>query len=167
MSAAIEARQLKAADLAAYRALQRFALTEAPDAFAQTVEQDASTSDEDVAAWLDRGEAWGVFKSGALVGKLVMDALPYAAFAHTRWLHAVYIHPDARSSGAGEALMAAAAAHAREQGVTRLLLWVHSENGRARAFYEKIGFRETGMIPGGIRVGDHFVDDILMWMPLR
>lgn len=159
-------RPLTRADLAAYRALQCLALTEAPDAFAQTVEQDARTSDEEVAAWLDHGETWGVFSNGALVGKLVMDALPYAAFAHTRWLHAVYIHPDARRSGAGDALMAAVVAHAQENDVTRLLLWVHSENGRARAFYERIGFRETGSIPGGIRVRDHFIDDILMWMPL-
>lgn len=162
----IEARRLTSADLAAYRALHRFALEEAPHAFAQTLEQDAAQSDEAVAVWLDRGEVWGVLKDGALAGKLVMDALPYPAFAHTRWLHAVYLHPAARGTGAGAVLMEAAAAQAKAQGVTHLLLWVHAENQPARAFYEKLGFRQTGIIPGGIRIGNRFVDDILMWLPL-
>lgn len=80
----LSARLLSSADLAAYRALQRQSLEEAPLAFVQTLDEDARTPDEEVAAWLDRGEVWGVFRRGELVGKLVLEALPHAPFAHTR-----------------------------------------------------------------------------------
>jgi GNAT superfamily N-acetyltransferase len=155
-------RVLTASDLAAYRALHRFGMTEAPLGFVDVAETDAARSDSEVAAMLDRGDGWGVFDGDRLVGKLTIDALPYPSLAHTFWVHAVYVHPDARGSGASTALMQAAIESAAARGARRVALWVNEANTPARRFYERMGFHETGRIPGGIRVGDRYVDDVLM-----
>lgn len=158
-------RQLTAADVAEYRALHRFGMKESPTGFVDVAETDAARPDADVIAMLMRGEGWGVFEGERLVGKLVIDALPYPSLAHTFWLHAVYVHPDARGGGASARLMRTAIEHARANlGAKRFALWVHGANRRAKAFYERLGFREGGRIPQGILVGGEYVDDILMTM---
>src|SRR5262245_2735270 len=128
MSLNLQTRPLTLADLEAYRALHRFGLDEAPHAFVETPANDAARGDDTVAAMLTRGDAWGVFDGERLVGKLVIDAPPYDCLAHTRWLHAVYLHPDARGAGAGAALMQAAITDARRRGATRIALWVNEQN---------------------------------------
>lgn len=159
-------RQLTVDDLDAYRALHRFALKEAPHAFVETQVNDDARPDSVIASMLERGEGWGVFNGDRLVGKLVIDGLPYAALAHTRWLHAVYLHPDARGAGAGAALINAAIAHVKAGGARRIALWVNAENSAAQAMYFRLGFRETGRVPGGIIVGEKLVDDVLMCLEI-
>lgn len=155
-------RVLTVEDLRAYRELHRFGMTESPLGFVDVVATDAARPDSDVAATLARGEGWGVFDGERLVGKLTIDALPYPSLAHTFWVHAVYVHPDARGRGASAALMQAAIASAVAKGASRIALWVNEANTTARRFYERMGFRETGRIPGGIQVGERYVDDVLM-----
>lgn len=162
----MDIRQLTTSDLAAYRALHRFGMHEAPMGFVDVHETDAARPDSDVRAMLERGEAWGVFSGERLVGKLTIDALPYPSLAHTFWVHAVYVHPDARGSGASGALMGAAIAHAQTKGALCIALWVNGANTRARALYERLGFRQTGHVPGGIKVGGAYADDILMTLEL-
>jgi GNAT superfamily N-acetyltransferase len=155
-------RQLIAADLADYRALHRHGMIEAPLAVVDTRETDATRSDAEVIAMLKRGEAWGAFEGERLLGKLTIDALPYPSLAHTFWVHALYVHPDLRGSGASTALMRAAVAWACSRGATRVALWVSGANTHAHRLYERLGFRETGRIPGGIFVGGRQCDDVLM-----
>lgn len=155
-------RRLAVSDLAAYRALHRRALKEAAQAFVETPEEDADKPDSDVAPVLERGEAWGAFVDGKLVGKMTIDCLPYAALAHTRWLHALYVGPEGRGGGLAVKLVEAAMQDAQAVGASRFILWVNTENKAARRFYEKLGFRETGRIPGGIRMNGRIMDDVLM-----
>lgn len=162
----VAVRALTADDLAAYRALHRFALKQAPEAFAETSAQDAARTDTKVAADLARGETWGAFVEGRLVGKLVIDSPPWEAFQHTRWLHGVYVHPDARGAGAAEALVKGALASAKEAGAFIAVLWVSEKNAAARRFYERFGFREVGRIAKGIAVDGAYVDDVMMRLEL-
>lgn len=159
-------RQLAAADLAEYRALHRFGIEESPSGFIDVEETDAARPDAEVVAMLMRGEGWGVFEGERLVGKLVADALPYPSLAPTFWLRAVYVHPDARGTGASERLIHAAIEYARAKGGSRMALWVHGANPHARALYERIGFRESGRIPRGISINGELVDDVLMSVAL-
>lgn len=163
----MQVRVLTVADLRAYRDLHRYGMSEAPLGFVDVAETDAARPDADVAAMLERGEAFGAFEGERLVGKLTVDALPYPSLAHTFWVHAVYVHPDARGSGASTALMQIAVEHARAKGARRVVLWVNEANTPARRFYERFGFREAGRIPQGIRAGEHFVDDVLMWLAVE
>ncbi|MFZ2029057.1 MAG: GNAT family N-acetyltransferase [Vitreimonas sp.] len=159
-------RQLTAVDLNAYRALHRFGMIEAPMGFVDVPETDAARPDADVEAMLARGEGWGAFEGERLVAKLTVDALPYPSLAHTFWVHAVYVHPDARGSGASSALIRKAVEAARGKGASRIALWVNGANKHARALYERLGFVQTGRIPEGISVDGERVDDVLMVLAL-
>ncbi|EKX64472.1 acetyltransferase, GNAT family [Streptomyces ipomoeae 91-03] len=57
----------------------------------------------------------------------------------------VFLREGHRGKGVGEALFAAALAWAREVGLQRVRLFVHEGNGRAAAFYRRIGFVGTGV----------------------
>ncbi|MFE1248550.1 GNAT family N-acetyltransferase [Streptomyces sp. NPDC058735] len=59
-------------------------------------------------------------------------------------LYALYVHPDHIGRGAGRALLAESVARCAAAGRGRLLLWVLEDNGRARRFYERAGFRADG-----------------------
>lgn len=155
-------RVLTVEDLRAYRELHRYGMTEAPLGFVDVAATDEARPDSEVAAMLERGEGWGVFDGERLVGKLSIDALPYPSLSHTFWVHAVYVHPDARGCGASTALMHAAIESAGAKGARRIALWVNETNTAARRFYERMGFVETGRIPEGIRVGERYVGDVLM-----
>jgi GNAT superfamily N-acetyltransferase len=159
-------RQLTVGDLAAYRALHRFGIGESPSGFVDVEETDAARPDEVVAATLARGEAWGVFDGERLLGKLTIDALPYPSLALTYWIHAVYVHPDARGSGASSKLIRAAIDYVRSKGARRVALWVNGVNAHARGLYERVGFEQTGRVPGGIQVAGEYVDDVLMTLEL-
>jgi GNAT superfamily N-acetyltransferase len=155
-------RQLTAHDLQAYRALHRFGMEESPLGFVDVAATDAARPDTEVTAMLVRGDAWGAFDGERLIGKLTIDALPYPSLAHTFWVHAVYVHPDARGTGVSGKLLRAAIANAQSRGASRIALWVNDANAHAKALYARLGFRETGRIPGGIRVAGAYVDDVLM-----
>jgi len=67
-------------------------------------------------------------------------------------LYAIYVDPDAWSSGAGRALMIEAEATlAREYGAA--LLWVLEHNPRARNFYERSGWAPDGVRKAEERFG--------------
>ncbi len=166
MTKRLHVRRLTVGDLAAYRALHRFGIEESPAGFIDVLETDAARPDAEVAAMLVRGEGWGVFDGERLLGKLSTDALPYPCLAPTFWLRAVYVHPDARGTGASGKLIRAAIEDARAKGGSRMALWVHAANPHAQVLYDRLGFRESGRIPQGILINGELVDDVLMSMPL-
>lgn len=155
-------RQLTPGDLAAYRGLHRFGMAESPTGFVDVEATDAARPDADVEAMLARGDGWGAFDGERLLGKLTIDALPYPSLSRTFWIHAVYVHPDARGTGASTKLIKTAIEYARSKGARRVALWVNGVNAHAKGLYERVGFQQTGRVPGGIQVGDAFVDDVLM-----
>ncbi|ANP47800.1 GNAT family N-acetyltransferase [Candidatus Viadribacter manganicus] len=159
-------RQLQVGDLTAYRELHRFGIVESPNGFVDVAATDAARPDDDVTQMLARGEGWGAFDGDRLVGKLTIDALPYPSLAHTFWIHAVYVHPDARGKGASGKLIRAAIESAQSKGARRIALWVNGVNPHARGLYERMGFRQTGHIPGGIQIDGAYVDDVLMSLEL-
>jgi len=83
--------------------------------------------------------------NGRLAGFVVVD---------TNWrdeygervgeIHEIAVHPDFWGKGVGARLLEAALAFIRKQGLKRARLWVGEDNWRARQFYRRYGFRETG-----------------------
>jgi GNAT superfamily N-acetyltransferase len=59
-------------------------------------------------------------------------------------VYALYVLESRWRSGLGRGLMDAVAGHWRAAGVSTLVLWVAQGNGRARAFYEALGWRPDG-----------------------
>jgi ribosomal protein S18 acetylase RimI-like enzyme len=56
----------------------------------------------------------------------------------------LYVAPDSQSMGVGQALLARSLEELASRGLDRALLWVLEKNYRARAFYERAGFRLDG-----------------------
>jgi GNAT superfamily N-acetyltransferase len=59
-------------------------------------------------------------------------------------IYALYVHPDEWGGGVGRALMERMLRELRVTGHRPLLLWVLTDNARARAFYERMGFEADG-----------------------
>ncbi|MGW2722222.1 GNAT family N-acetyltransferase [Streptomyces sp. NPDC001492] len=57
----------------------------------------------------------------------------------------VFVRPECRGIGLTEVLFDAGLEWAWAQGVERVRLIVHEENGRAQRFYRKVGFTPTGV----------------------
>ncbi len=58
-------------------------------------------------------------------------------------LYAIYVHPDAWSTGLGRVLIERAEEHLADV-YGEATLWVLEENARARRFYERAGWRQDG-----------------------
>ena len=57
----------------------------------------------------------------------------------------VFVLPDHRSFGVGRALVATVSAWAGDKGASGVSLQVAAANGRARKFYDELGFREISV----------------------
>lgn len=60
----------------------------------------------------------------------------------------VDVAPEHRRAGIGRVLMEAGEAHLAGAGCTGVVLEVAVSNAGAQAFYEQLGYRESGYIPG-------------------
>ena len=84
--------------------------------------------------------------TGAPVGYAVLTVpdFPIATDDRDIELRRIYALQATHGSGLGTALIEAAIGEARARGCQRVLLGTHPENGRARRFYERSGFRVIG-----------------------
>ena len=119
----------------AYRDLQNYAYREKPQILRYLDWLYDGDPEHFYVAWNERGEPVG-FISG-----------------HSRWLdedlgqvgniHEMVVHPDWRGRGVGRALFDRLAADLAAENPV-LILWVGEGNHRARAMYERRGFKEIG-----------------------
>jgi ribosomal protein S18 acetylase RimI-like enzyme len=106
-------------------------------------------------------------EGGAVVGYVLLGpATRLASNAHVVQIHGLAVAPAARRHGTGRALLQAAAAEAERRGATRLTLRVLGTNEGARALYAGMGFVVEGIQRDEFRLGDRYVDDVLMALSL-
>ena len=79
--------------------------------------------------------AWVAERDGEIVGIAVRAGAE---------LRDLYVVPEAWGSGVAEELMEAALADIRADSSAEALLWVGEENARARRFYEREGWTQSG-----------------------
>ncbi|MCX5149083.1 GNAT family N-acetyltransferase [Streptomyces sp. NBC_00320] len=104
---------------------------------------------------------------GRLAGWLILRRDPHPLVAHCGAVNHVMTHPDFRGRGIGTALMHRVRDLARqEMGLEQLHIAVRAGLG-LEEFYGRLGWREIGRWPGGLRVapGDDR-DEILMYLAL-
>lgn len=146
---AVQIRQAAPDDWAALRQVRLAALAEAPYAFGSTLDSEIARPERH---WRARIAGWPQFIAWAgtePVGIAAGFAEPAAdsdqAGARGSWhLVSMWVSPQARGRGIADDLVAAVSACARADGARRLTLWVTDVNARARAFYQRMGFRSTG-----------------------
>jgi len=87
-------------------------------------------------------------RDGNLLGYALLARLYRAHFAaRIMDLHHLFVLPEARNSGVGEAMIRAAKIEAEAQGCSQLVVSTHPDNHRAQGFYRKLGFQDAS--PGG------------------
>lgn len=151
----MEVRRVRPEEWPTLRAFRLRALAADPRAFGATLEEEEHMPDD---AWRARalegasgGErlfAVAEDRTGAwkgMVGGRRLDA-------PGEWeIIALWVAPEARGRGIGEALVYFALAWARDSGAERVVLWVTTENPGAARVYERCGFAREGEATQGRR----------------
>jgi ribosomal protein S18 acetylase RimI-like enzyme len=137
-------RQLAREELAALRAIRLRALQDAPGAYGSTYEEAAARTDADWQRWFDNVTPFLAEQTegGAAIGLAATYRDPdEQAVAH---LISMWVAPEARGAGAGDALVKAVIRFARTDGAAAVRLHVVDGNDSAIRLYERNGFRLTG-----------------------
>jgi ribosomal protein S18 acetylase RimI-like enzyme len=64
---------------------------------------------------------------------------------HRGWVYYVATDPKHQGTGLGRAIMDAAEAWLAKRGIWKVQLLVRDTNGQAKGFYERLGYRDTGV----------------------
>ncbi|WP_127507912.1 GNAT family N-acetyltransferase [Actinoplanes solisilvae] len=105
--------------------------------------------------------------SGDLVALLFVASNQFALKEHWRVLKRVMVTPKSQGRGYGAALMREAERVGRRMGLDAFQVTVRGGAGTEK-FYERLGYREVGRMPGALRVapGDDR-DEIYLWLGLN
>jgi RimJ/RimL family protein N-acetyltransferase len=168
-----EIRILTEHDAKAFHALQLRATKDHPEAFGMAYEELLQRSVEDIvkgfreAAQTGNPLYFGAFDP-ALVGLVRLIAYGGIRLGHRGGLGGMYVAPEARGKGAGKAMLESAISHARDVlGLELITLSVTAGNETARKLYEAAGFRQHGVEPCGLKVGEQCYDLELMYLRLK
>lgn len=173
MDAALTVRELRVADLDAYKALRDHALAHHEEAFTSDAPTEALRSAASYTRRLGGDGAAGGFTLGAFRGDALVGAITLERDARTKVRHVGHIvgtmvHADEMRRGVGRALLDAlierAAADAELQ---QLTLTVTAGNAPAERLYARAGFTVFGTQPGAIRIGGRAYDKHHMLLQLK
>ncbi len=116
----------------------------------------------------NRGEVVSVaaFHGGKMVGHCDVRRRMADDVMHAGTL-GVTILKGYRGVGLGERLLGEALGEARRAGIWLVQLTVFSGNLRAIGLYEKMGFRQAGLIPNKMLRDGRHLDEVIMYADLR
>jgi len=127
-----------------YRDVRLASLLDSPLAFASTYAAEAAFGDDRWLARVHSGSCtWLAMLAEQPVGTVTSVRFPEQAEEET-CLVGLWVAGHARGTGVADALVTKVLDDARSRGLVRVTLDVAEANGRARAFYERMGFRPTG-----------------------
>jgi ribosomal protein S18 acetylase RimI-like enzyme len=161
----IAVRLITPEDYDVFRALRLESLRLLPDCFAADPMQEEAMPKEEWLSRLASASSFGGFIDGTLSGMVVFSRPSRPKLAHTGDIGAMYVRASAQGTSLAGALMTALLKHA-ETVVEQVQLTVNAENTRAIKFYQRHGFRQIGIIPRSLHVGDRYYDDMLMFRGL-
>lgn len=153
-------------DWEVYRAIRLAALSESPEAFVGTHDEEQEYPESLWRERMRRSTRLLAQRDGRPVGVLSLGRVgpPERQVAE---VFGLWVHPAARGTGVASRLLEAAADQARRDDETHLAYWVGTENGRAVAFASGIGFRPTDFRrPLRVVSEDDGGEEIAMVLPL-
>jgi ribosomal protein S18 acetylase RimI-like enzyme len=164
----IEIRPITRAEAGAWRALRLEMLRNHPTAFKSSFEEEAARAMEHFADAIGEDGVdvrFGVYRAGQLMGAAGFLREKRAKTAHKGVMGSVYVKPELRGRGVGEALVRRVVDHARQH-VVLLLCSVVSDNRAARALYGRLGFVRYGLEPRALRYAGRDYDEELLALAL-
>ena len=135
-------RRLAPEEAPRLRAIRLRSLADAPDAFGTTYDEAAALPLDSWAAQVREIRTFVAVVDGEDAG-LVRGARDDSRI-DTAWLISIWVAPEVRGQGVGEALIDAVVEWARAGGARRLLLDVGDHNRPAIALYARMGFEPNG-----------------------
>lgn len=154
-------RQLGAEDAGDYRALRLRALQLHPDAFGSSYEEEVGQPVANFSNALLSQLVVGCLNGSELVGVAGLYRSNSPKTKHRGVVWGMFVAPEDRRAGAGGRLLAAIVEHARHE-VEDLTLSVASHNEAAIGLYRRFGFAEYGHDRRALKIGDQYVDELLM-----
>ncbi len=136
-------RELRAEDWRTWRSMRRAALADAPEAFGSSLAEWSGAGDTE-----ERWRARLVAVSYNVLAEL--DGSPVGMVSATSPAHgdmellSMWVAPEGRGRGVGDALVTWVRERARQAGATRVLLDVRAANSHAITLYERNGFCDIG-----------------------
>ena len=164
----MEIRRLTIVDAPAYRRLRLRGLREHPEAFTSSWEEDDAQPLAATEARLASLQQvlWGAFDGGALRGIVGLELLRRPKEQHKAKVVGMYVPADAAGRGIGAALLRTLLAHARQAGLSDLVLTVTEGNAAALRLYRRAGFEAFGTEPRAIRVDGRAFGKVHMHLAL-
>jgi GNAT superfamily N-acetyltransferase len=137
-------RETEVDDWAAMRDIRLAALQDAPDAFAATYHQEVSFTEAQWRTRIDRGGSFLAYVPEVSASDPAGLSCGYLTDPDTVNLVSMWVNPQARGHGVGQALIAAVTGWARARAAQSVHLWVTETNSPARRLYQRCGFSLTG-----------------------
>ncbi len=128
-----------------------------------TVEQEREHLEEVHSA--ERAVHYGVWKDGELIANGSLNALP-RRMSHVADMGLAVVR-EQWNKGIGGMLLERLIGYARLSGIEIIKLEVRSDNAGAIHLYEKYGFQRTGRLPAYFKIGNEYVDFVIMCLDLR
>ncbi len=167
--AVVTIRPLAAGDAQAFRALRIAALSDVPEAFTASAEEEVALTNEEMVARAvppPPSIFFGAFADGVLVGIAGYAGNSRAKTRHKGIMIAVYVAPDWRAAKLGRRLVETVIEHARALNAI-LHCTVRANNEPARRLYRSLGFVAYGLERDAVFVDGRFLDDELLALDLR
>jgi ribosomal protein S18 acetylase RimI-like enzyme len=164
----VSVRVLTEADTAAFQAMRLRALKEHPEAFGSSFEAEVGMALEQFAKFLSSPDSpwFGAFRDDQLLGVAGLMRSQGTKTRHRAMISGMYVVPEGRGLGLGQALVDAVMNRARAtNGLEDVSLAVTVGNDAARHIYIKAGFTPYSIDPRYLKVGDQYFD--IEWMILR
>jgi RimJ/RimL family protein N-acetyltransferase len=167
----VAVRPVRAGEAAALWSLRLRALADAPEAFADTLDE-ASARGPGAGEELLAGQAHGrqfvavAELAGELVGMTGVRRADWAKFRHRATLWGMWVAPEARRAGVAGVMLDQAVAWCRAAGVGSVALSVVVGNLAALRLYRRAGFVVYGTDPDAMREGGRPVAEHLMLLRL-
>ncbi|WP_084536966.1 GNAT family N-acetyltransferase [Azospirillum halopraeferens] len=165
---AVEVREARPADAAAYGACDRavrtetrFLLRTAAEGLTDTAAAGRFLAGQAVSA---RAATLVAVQGSAIIGLASVWGAPHARTAHD-WSLTLAVRRPWWGRGVAGRLLAAVEARARAGGCTRLSLWVLAHNTRARALYARHGFMQEAVARRFARIDGGYADHVAMAKP--
>ncbi|MCU1331292.1 MAG: acetyltransferase, family [Candidatus Angelobacter sp.] len=160
-------RLLTPDDAKAFWHLRLEALRNDSASFADSAEEHLATTVETARERLSKNDpisnfVVGVFEDGHLTATAGFYRYAHNKERHKGHIWGVYVRPESRGKGVASALMKEIVRRARAIGGLEQITLVASANLPAQRLYKALGFESYGIERHSLKIGEQYVDDVLM-----